>query len=427
MNIRSMAFWTMDYLYGSPVKKNVKKVNYDMDTGRVDESQLGNILNYAIKNVPFYSEFKSMQLQDFPIMNKPKYLKEYSKIMSPYFQEKELYKYATSGSSGTPFYGFQDRKKREKHTADLIYFHRKCGWNIGEKYLFLRAWVGSYNNSRVHNFKNNVIPFNVIDLDREMLCSIVALLKNDKSIKMILGYGSALNQLADFLEENKVYINHIKVVISDSDPISKEKRELLSKHLACKIVDRYSNEEHGLIAFSYNIMEPYQVNYSSYLVEILKLDSDDYAEKGEIGRVVITDLYNQAMPLIRYDIGDLAISDDDNRCGVTTIRELHGRTSDMIIQKSGKKVSSASINNYMENMIGIERYQLVQNSITDFTLFVVDNEYSYSDEEFYQCLKACTGTDASIKIVRRKALNADKNGKFRTFISKIDKKEDVTK
>lgn len=40
----------------------------------------------------------------------------------------------------------------------------------------------------------------------------------------------------------------------------------------------------------------------------LKMDSDEPAEDGELGRIVITDLYNYAFPILRYDNGDTAIA-----------------------------------------------------------------------------------------------------------------------
>jgi phenylacetate-CoA ligase len=208
-------------------------------------------------------------------------------------------------------------------------------------------------------------------------------------------------------------------VISDSDVLLKEKRVILAKHLGCKVVDRYSNEEHGLLAFSYDVDMPYEVNYSSYFVEILKLDSDAYAEKGELGRLVITDLYNKAMPLIRYELGDLAISDDDNRYGIVSLRNLQGRSSDMLVKKSGVKISSASINNYMEDMIGVEKYQLVQVGIGEFILYVIENGHSYTDQEYYKRLISCIEDGAKLRIIRTDAIELEKTGKFKTFISKL--------
>jgi phenylacetate-CoA ligase len=418
MNLRSCVFWGLDILKGRKIKKSLTQVKQDMlsPQSNQDIKKLKSILQYSIDNIPYYHNIKSPTLENFPVMNKKKYLENYDDFFSPEFEGKNLYSYATSGSSGTPFRGVQDNGKRNKHTADLIYFHHKCGWELGEKYIFLRAWTDKYNSTQLQNIKNNVIPFNVLYLNEKMMFDIVAILRKN-TVKMILGYGSALNQFADYLEKNDIYINGLKVVISDSDVLLKEKRIILAEHLNCKVVDRYSNEEHGLLAFSYDIDMPYEVNHSSYFVELLKINSNEYAGKGELGRVVITDLYNKAMPLIRYELGDLAISDDDTRCGVVTLRNLQGRLSDMLIQKSGIKISSTVINNYMEEMNGVEKYQLIQKNIGEFILYVVENEKGYSDQEYYNTLIPCIEEKSNLCVIRTNSIKSEKTGKFKTFVS----------
>ncbi len=420
MNIRNSAFWMLDYIKGGKVHNGIKQVESDMLHSAPDTDRLKSILQYAVDNVPYYKNIKSVDIKSFPVMNKSMYLADYDKFQSPEFAGQDLYTYYTSGSSGTPFHGFQDSGKRNKHTADFLYFMKKCGWNMGERYVFLRAWTSQYNNSRLNNIKNNSITFNVLNFNEEMMKRISEHLVNDKSIKMLLGYGSALNQFADYVEKNNIYTDNLKTIVSDSDALEKDKRLILKKHFNCNVIDRYSNEEHGLIGFSFDVNEPFEINYSSYFVELLKIDSDEYAEKGEVGRVVITDLYNKAMPLIRYELGDLAISDDESRCGVVSIRNLQGRLSDMLVQKSGIKISSAVVNNHMDYMEGIEKYQLVQNGIGDFTLYVVETTAKYSDEDFYKSLEPCIENGSTLKIIRTDDISPEKNGKFKTLISKCE-------
>lgn len=417
MNIRKYAFWLLDSLHGGRIRHYLKEVQSDMKIANASEERLEAILRYAMETIPYYKDISEPILSAFPVMNKNKYLASYDEFFSPDYKREQLYSYATSGSSGTPFRGYQDHEKRSKHTADLIFFHGKCGWELGDKYIFLRAWISEYKSSKLGNIKNNVIPYDVLKLDESMLESIVTCLKS-KPIKMILGYGSALNQLADYLEKTNTFLNGLNVVISDSDPLKPESREILKERLRCSIVDRYSNEEHGLIAFSYDVGQPFEVNVSSYYVELLKIDSDEYAEPGEIGRIVITDLYNKAMPLIRYELGDLAISDDIKTKGVKTLRELQGRTADMLVMRNGVRISSASINNYMEGLVGIEKYQLVQNGLGEFELFVVEGTERYSDDDYKRALMPCIEKDSKLSIMRVDDIKVETTGKYKTFISK---------
>lgn len=420
MNIRNDIFWLSDTVKGGKVRNELKKTESDMLASGPSEDKLKAILKYAVDNVPYYKNIKSSDIKSFPVMNKSKYLADYNMFQSPEFAGKDLYTYYTSGSSGTPFHGFQDSGKRNKHTADFLYFMKKCGWDLGEKYIFLRAWTSNYKNSKLHNIKNNSITFDVLNFNEEMMKQVSEHLVNDKSIKMLLGYGSVLNQFADYVEKNNIYTDNLKTIVSDSDALGKDKRLILKKHFNCNVIDRYSNEEHGLIGFSFDIDEPFEINYSSYFVELLKLDSDEYAEKGEVGRVVITDLYNKAMPLIRYELGDLAISDDESRCGVVSIRNLQGRLSDMIVQKSGVRISSTVVNNHMDYMEGVEKYQLIQNGIGDFILYVVEKTPKYTDEDFCKTLEPCIESGSVLKVVRTDDILSGKNGKYKTLVSKCE-------
>lgn len=49
-----------------------------------------------------------------------------------------------------------------------------------------------------------------------------------------------------------------------------------------------------------------QINSANYLAELLKIDSDEPAETGETDRVVGSDYYNLATPLLSYDSGERA-------------------------------------------------------------------------------------------------------------------------
>ena len=73
-----------------------------------------------------------------------------------------------------------------------------------------------------------------------------------------------------------------------------------------KVFSRYSNVENGIIAQQTDkSFDYYFINSASYYVEILEMDLDVPVLKGELGRIVVTDLFNDAMPFIRYDTGDI--------------------------------------------------------------------------------------------------------------------------
>lgn len=103
----------------------------------------------------------------------------------------------------------------------------------------------------------------------------------------------------------------------------------------------------------------HHINVASYHIEILKEDSDEHVAPGEIGRVIVTDMYSHAMPLIRYDTGDLAYySDQSCNCGLPTpiLGSVEGRSLEMIIKPNGEKLAPFFVNPIMSYAKGITQF-----------------------------------------------------------------------
>ena len=108
-------------------------------------------------------------------------------------------------------------------------------------------------------------------------------------------------------------------------------RALCREAWGVPLVDVYSAEEVGYIALQCPEHEHYHVQAESVLVEILD-ERGAPAPPGETGRVVVTDLHNFAMPLVRYEIGDYAEVGEPCACGrgLPVLRRIVGRVRNML-------------------------------------------------------------------------------------------------
>ena len=124
-------------------------------------------------------------------------------------------------------------------------------------------------------------------------------------------------------------------------------------------VRTYGNNENGFIAVQLGEDPEYSIDMFNYYPEILKMDCDEPAEPGELGRIVITDLYNYAIPLIRYDNGDLAVEERKEKNGRFRLylKELYGRRGDMIYDCKGRIVSPFVLLNGLSMAKGINQYR----------------------------------------------------------------------
>ena len=122
----------------------------------------------------------------------------------------------------------------------------------------------------------------------------------------------------------------LREIRTSGDPLRPETRSACRKAFAVPLTDRYSTREAGDIALQCREHEHYHVHSESVLVEVLDAE-DRGCAPGTVGRVVVTTLHNFAMPLVRYDTGDLAEVGAPCPCGrgLPVLQRIVGRASDV--------------------------------------------------------------------------------------------------
>lgn len=126
----------------------------------------------------------------------------------------------------------------------------------------------------------------------------------------------------------------LKAIRTMGETLCDGTRKAAMELTGAKILDTYSSSEVGRIATQVSPNGSYVVNTYSLIVEVLN-DKGARCLPGEIGKVVITDLFNYATPLIRYDIGDWAIPSDTHH---HKLLEVKGRSRNMITLPDGRRV-----------------------------------------------------------------------------------------
>ena len=418
---RRTVFWALDTLRGEPVRRHMQDIEEIMRGDRPAFTTLPQLLSHAIQTVPYYRNIPSATISAFPVVRKETYQSNLDAFHSSAFSHGSLHCVTTSGSTGEPLVVLQDAGKRHRNAADLIYFHRDRGWHIGDRFVFLRAWSRLLRKPRLSHIKQNSIPIDVIHFSDGEKERLRTLLKRDRNIKAMLGYASALDEFVSYLalRGDDASMFNLNVIISDSDTLTPATKAALENMFGCPVVDRYSSEEQGLLACTKPSESEYEINRASYFLELLKLGSDEPAEPGEAGRVVVTDLYNKAMPLIRYDIGDLAISDDPDRTHLRFLRSLNGRVADMLVATSGRPISAILLDAALEEVPNLRKYQCIQSGAAQFAMKIITQPGFDSEKLLLDRLHECLGEEAKIDLHYVKEIPNAPNGKFKTTISAL--------
>ena len=154
------------------------------------------------------------------------------------------------------------------------------------------------------------------------------------------------------------------------------------------------------------------------------LEEDKPAEPGKPGRIVVTDLFNRSMPLIRYDTGDIGILKQTNNSEVPRLLTVEGRRVDFIFSTSGELVSPYVINTPMHEFQDIAQYQFIQHGEKEYEMLLNLrlglSEFS-GEDKMLSMLKSYLGEDAQIVVKYVEEIPVLKSGKRKQVVNNYNK------
>ncbi len=400
------AFFLLDGLRGGTVRKRYETDRYAFRHGTsVEETKdrIQMLIQHAVKTTEFYKGYDpDTPLEALPIVNKNIFRERYDSFLSSEYRHKKDNRImSTSGSTGTPLQMVQDRRKAAFNTADSIFLESTAGYHIGDRMAFIRVWVKNVRKSALQLFAENSIMMDSSSLSDEAMDEMLKVLK-EKKVKMITGYSSALTELSNYIERKQLDTSGFSLhsIIPISETLAEPVREQLKRQFHCPVQQTYSNEENGIMGIQNRDDRSYHINSESYYYEILKLDSDEPAEDGELGRIVITDLTNYAFPIIRYDNGDTAVAHRVEKNGRfrLTLTELYGRRSDILYDTAGHAVTPYVITNNLWDAEGVGQYQFIQTGQKEYELRLSGDRSVMKVDDMLKRIRPSFGSDAVITV-----------------------------
>jgi phenylacetate-CoA ligase len=266
----------------------------------------------------------------------------------------------------------------------------------------------------------NLIMFDCSALSDESLARLYELLMRDRTIKCLTGYANSLGAIASYFNK-KGYTSDmfkIKIVSSGAERLEPADKALLKKVFGCPVVSRYSNNENGVLAQQPVDGDNFIMNNAHYFFEALNLDNDQPASYGDPARLVLTDLYNYAMPLIRYDTEDIVIMGKlgERVSEKDILTEISGRRSDIIYDTQGNKISPHYVAIIFRKYDKLPEYQLIQENLMHFTLKLEGVRGLYTDDDLKDTIRNLVGSDAFVAIEHVDKIPHLSSGKFRRII-----------
>ena len=304
MLLRGLLFWIFDYCHHSPIRRHYNDLKRRLDDPETTSDVLDRLLRHASESTPYYKSYRGeTKLEAFPIINKAIIKEHFKDFIAEGFDPNDLKATTTSGSTGTPFTIYKNSDKIARHTAAMILFNKKANLPLGQRLYYLRVWNSKNQKGWKTQCLQNIIPIEVSHFGEQEVRDLVRRIHAYKRPVSILGFASALTDLSRLVTDLPEIPQNVRSVISMSEHLPDTTRNRLQKLFRCPVLSRYSNMENGFIAQQTADSDYYEINTADFKIELLGLNDDKPVKNGEMGRIVITDLYNYAMPLIRYDTG----------------------------------------------------------------------------------------------------------------------------
>lgn len=409
--MRRAAFHGTDRLRGGTLTRSVADVEAGMAAPRspavteLRRARVARILGWASRTTDFYAG-RDAELAAFPVVDKRTFRSHRDAMLSRSIAPEERIALHTSGSTGTPFEALWDKGKQHRNTADTLAFLARAGYRLGMPMYYLRAWHGQYARSRLRARMQAVVRVEVLRLDGDAARDVLARIARSRTPVALLGYPSGIEALCRALDDGAdraataEVAAKVATVIGSGEAPTEYLYEAVPRLFGRPLVGRYSNTENGILAQQRPGSRGYHLNVASYAVEILRPESDEPAGPGETGRIVVTDLFNRALPFIRYDTGDVGAFavDAEGNVDPTTLATVAGRTFDQILDTHDVPLNPMSVDENMEQFGDVDQYQLIQTASGCYVIRLNAPVDPARDERMRADLRGKLGQDADIEL-----------------------------
>lgn len=278
---------------------------------------------------------------------------------------------STSGSTGAPFQFPKDRISLGAMEAMVDIFYSWHGCGVGTPAI--RVWGSQVGRlvrviERIRDDVLNRTRISAFDLTSVHVLSAYARALR-KRPKLIVGYPSALVIVADLLRNNGIDTseNGIAIIVTTGEMLFPRVREYLQKVFNARVINEYGSSEVGIIGFEC-VEGRCHVAYPNLVVEFLRSDNDPTH-----GEVLVTDLFDEVTPFLRYRQGDVVDSIREGYCSCGLwwpwLEGIKGRQGDVIVGMDGKLCYSAALG-YFFSRCAVERFYAEQVEIGKLMVYV---------------------------------------------------------
>lgn len=342
--------------------------------------ELKRIINYAYNNVPFWhNKFKEdglkasdvrtlNDLNKLPIVRRDEIKRNVSQMISAKFDKNRLRPILTSGSTGRPLSLYitstEDEFRKARHLrANII-----CGQKLRDRWVVITSPYRFEKLPRLPQLLRiyAMNALSVFESPSKQLLSV-----EEMKPDVLEGYSSSLYLLAKETKKKDGKTIRPRIMFSGAELIDDSYRRFIEKVFSAPLYDQYATVELERMAWQCPERDGYHIEADALVLQFVDRNGEEVSP-GERGEIVCTSLFNYAMPLIRYAVGDIGVSSmEECTCGISfpLMKVIEGRSDSILFLPDGRPISPISFIYAMQDFKlfkHIEQWRIVQKKQDSF-------------------------------------------------------------
>lgn len=394
--------------------------------------RLRRLVQHASANVPFYGKlFRDIGLETADIRsladlkNIPITTKEHlqgaglEEITSRKVDLSRCVAVSTSGSTGLPLRLLFT--KADYSRLNMNWFRPLLAHGA-------KPWQKKLEITGPHNIPRHKSWYNYLGLWNQKTVSIF-----DPAEKwaeewrtlqpdILTGYSLSLKLFAGYVVAREIGDIAPEFIFGVSELADDGCRALIERAFGKRLIDLYGAAETGCIAWECPECSGYHINLDTVIVEFLK--KGETVPPGTLGKIIVTNLSSHAVPIIRYELGDVGVSClHQPTCGrgLPLMEVVAGRSDAFLVLPSGRVLSPLVFFAIMKTLSGIKHWKVRQPDTRRLIIQVVPSQgfSGQTREQIRSRVTEIIPEKIELEIEIAETIQPESSGKIRSVVSEV--------
>jgi phenylacetate-CoA ligase len=326
--------------------------------------RLRTLLEHAYDQCPFYrqrfdrtdltpGDLRGLEdLRALPILEKRDIQEQGEDMVARDWPRDDLIPNQTGGSTGAPMSFHLSKARKCSRAAATLRHNRWAGWRVGDRAAVIwgaprdrpdTSWRARLRGTLLRE----PLWLDTANITEANMVAFHAALSAWRP-RIIQAYARAAVLFAKYLQARGLTPHRPHALVTSAEVLEADERRLLEDVFGCPVFNRYGCREVSVVASECPAHGGLHIMAEGLYIEIETPHGP--AAPGEMGSILVTDLLNHAMPLVRYRIGDLgAWAAGTCPCGrgLPRLERVAGRVTDFLVGCDGRLVSGVYLATYV--------------------------------------------------------------------------------